>query len=159
LPPVPHHDIQTCSHKINDEDSWAFSEIDIDSTCFPVIRNVHQKSIQWKQRVIKDFKTPNTEFADKVKAKGISAKTVIPHCVRQELNFEDNAVVRVGCSRNQDKYKAFNEQIKLKTPWKKPQNSNRCGDFPCNYISILLSLILMFPIVIHISLFIFLFQC
>jgi hypothetical protein len=132
---------------------------------FRVFRKALQKSPQWKQGLINDSKAPSTVVANKAKAKGIFAKITVFHCVRQRLSFEDNSIVKVGYLGNQTKRKSFSEHMKLKTP-RRLQNSNRCEEFPLNCngkivsgVCIILFLIFMFPIFIHISLFIFFFKC
>jgi hypothetical protein len=115
--------------------------------------------------LVNDFKAPSTVVANKANTKGIFAKITVSHFVRQRLSFEDNSVVKVGYSGNRKKHKLFREHTKLKTP-RRLQNSDRCEEFPlhCNGkivsgVCILLFLILMFPIFIHISLFIFFCNC
>jgi hypothetical protein len=164
-PPIAHNDIQTCHQETNDEESHGCFESQIDSVGLCVCRNVHQKSTRWKQMLVNDSKAPSTAVANKANTKGIFAKITVSHCVRQRLSFEDNSVVKVGYSGNRKKCKSFSEHTKLKTP-RRLQNSYRCEEFPLNCngkivsgVHFLLFLILMFPIFIHISLFIFFFNC
>jgi hypothetical protein len=132
---------------------------------FRVCRNIHQNSAPWKQGLVNDSKASGTVVANKANTKGIFAKITVSRCVRQRLSFEDNLVVKVGYSGKREKHKLFSEHTKLKTP-RRLQNSDRCGEFSFNCngkivsgVCILLFLIVMFPIFIHISLFILFFNC
>lgn len=165
LPPIPHNDIQTCHQETNEEESYVCFESQIDSVGYCVCRNVHQKSTRWKQGLVNDSRAPGTVAANKANTKGIFTKFTVSHCLRQRLSFDDNSMVKVGYSGKQKNHKSFSEHTKLKTP-RRLQNSDRWEEFPFNCngnivsgVCILLFLIVMFPIFIHISLFIFFLNC
>jgi hypothetical protein len=120
-----------------------------------VFGNVNQTLTQKKQAFFNCSYKQNTEVPIKSKAKGMFVKT-LQRCVRPSQNFADSTAAMLGCSEGLETWKVFGKEVKLKV------QNNRCQEFPatCNRskvsgLCILLSIMLMCPIFVHISLFIF----
>jgi hypothetical protein len=118
---------------------------------------------KWKLRLLNDSKALCTATENKANANRIFANITLSYCVRQRLIFEDNSVINVGYSGNWIKHKLISEHMKLKTS-RRLQTRKGHEEFPLNcdgkvVSGVILSfLILMFPIFIHVSLFIFFFN-